>query len=138
MTAVFARELTREAIWEALLARRCYATTSTRILLDAAVNGLGMGTERRVTPANRNRFRRRTVTVRAIGTYPLDRVVIVRNGEEVYEEKAAGMEAEVVWEDGDALSRVRDRGVRGVYYYAKVYQEDGGIAWGSPVWLTYG
>ena len=94
--------------------------------------------ERRITPTNRDRFRIRTMTVRAIGTYPLDRVVIVRNGEEVHEEKASGMETEVVWEDPAPLSKVRDRGVRGVYYYAKVYQEDGGIAWGSPVWLTCG
>ena len=63
---------------------------------------------------------------------------IVRNGEEVHEERVSGMEAEVTWEDAETLAKVRDKGVRGVYYYAKVYQEDGGIAWGSPVWLTYG
>ena len=135
---MMAKELTREAIWDALMARRCYATTSVRMLLDFSVNGLGMGTERRLTQTNRTRFRRREVIVRGVGAYPLARAVIVRNGEEVHEEKLAGMQTEVRWEDAEPLSRIRNKGIRGAYYYAKVYQQDGNVAWASPVWLTYG
>lgn len=43
LTAVFARELTRDAIFDALLARRCYATTGERILMEFEVNGAMMG-----------------------------------------------------------------------------------------------
>ena len=138
ITAVFCRELTREAVWEALMARRCYAATSVRILLDFEVNGLSMGQERRVTAANRKRFAARSVTVRASGVRPLDRVVIVRNGEEVHEESVSDMACTLNWQDGNSLKQVHDAGVRGVYYYAKVYQQDGNVAWSSPVWLTYG
>jgi hypothetical protein len=34
MTCLFAKELTRQGVWEALYARRCYATSGPRILLD--------------------------------------------------------------------------------------------------------
>ena len=34
LTCIYASELTREGLWEALKARRCYGTTGQRILLD--------------------------------------------------------------------------------------------------------
>jgi len=45
LTAVFARELTRDAIFDALLARRCYATTGERILMEFEIAGAKMGEE---------------------------------------------------------------------------------------------
>ena len=137
ITGVLCKELTRRAIWDALLARRCYATTSARILMDLDLNGLAMGEERRVTKANRKRFARRTVRVKVVGTHPLRKLVIVRNGREVHARALDGMETQVTWHDDRNLSQVGDRSIRGVYYYAKVYQHDGNMAWTSPVWLTY-
>jgi len=45
ITAVYATDLTREGIWEALRARRTYATTGERILLSVTVDGQPMGSE---------------------------------------------------------------------------------------------
>ncbi len=45
LTAVYAQELTRESIWEALHARRTYATTGERIRLLFQVDGADMGSE---------------------------------------------------------------------------------------------
>src|SRR5207247_269967 len=45
LTAVWAPELTREALFEALHARRTYATTTARILVDFRVNDAPMGSE---------------------------------------------------------------------------------------------
>jgi len=42
-TGLWAESLTREAIWEALLARRTYALTGDRIALQFAINGSPMG-----------------------------------------------------------------------------------------------
>jgi len=43
LTAVLAPELSREAVFDAIAARRTYATTGERILLDFALNGSSMG-----------------------------------------------------------------------------------------------
>jgi hypothetical protein len=43
LTAVFASELTREAIWDSLKRRQCYGTTGVRILLDVSAGGAPMG-----------------------------------------------------------------------------------------------
>ena len=138
ITGVLCNELTRPAIWEALKARRCYATTSVRILLDFGVNGLTMGTDALLTEQSRRDFERRTIRVRALGTYPIDRVVIVRNGKEVHSRSVDAVECEVEWDDEQDLSDVTDPAIEGVYYYAKVYQHDRNMAWASPVWLTHG
>ena len=137
ITGVLCRELTRRAIWEALLARRCYATTSVRVLLDFDVNGLSMGEELRVTQADEDRFAKRTITCRAVGTCPIDRVVIVRNGQEVYSKAIGDMACAVQWEDGEPLDSIHDARIEGAYYYAKVYQRDRNVGWTSPMWLTF-
>lgn len=43
LTCVYARELTREALFEALFSRRCYATSGQRILLRVQADGHWMG-----------------------------------------------------------------------------------------------
>ena len=49
---VFAPELSREAILDALRARRCYGTTAAKIFLDVRVDGHLMG-EKLAAPAGR-------------------------------------------------------------------------------------
>ncbi len=70
--AVYAPELTRRAIWEALRARRCYAATGDRIALDFRVNDARMGEE---TAASG----RREVRVEVRGCDALDRIEVVKN-----------------------------------------------------------
>jgi hypothetical protein len=53
ITAVLAKDLTHEAILEALRARRCYATTGVRYLLEFTVDGAQMGSELRVPKGHR-------------------------------------------------------------------------------------
>lgn len=43
LTAIIAEELTRESLWSAMRARRCYATTGQRILLSVTVDDHPMG-----------------------------------------------------------------------------------------------
>ena len=136
ITGVIAKELTRESIWEALWARRCYATTCTRMLLDFKVNGVMMGQEIDLNEQNRDEFKQREIAVRGVGTSELSRVVVVRNGAEVFEQAVEGTEAEIRWKDGESLADIVDGDIAGAYYYAKVYQEDGNVGWASPLWLN--
>lgn len=70
---VFARELTREAIWEAFLARRVFAATGDRIDARMLINGAWIG-ESIAAPATRNA----EIQVSAPG--PLDKVELLKNG----------------------------------------------------------
>jgi hypothetical protein len=72
-TGLWAREKTREAIWEALWARRTYALTGDRIELRFALNDQPMGTVVTAAPE-------REVAFHVVGGAPLDYVDIIKNG----------------------------------------------------------
>ncbi len=71
-TAVYAPELSRRAIWDAIKARRCYAVTGDRIELDFGIGDARIGEETTVSGA-------REVRVSVKGCDALDRVEVVKN-----------------------------------------------------------
>ncbi|MFF2745555.1 DUF3604 domain-containing protein [Kitasatospora sp. NPDC058048] len=75
--AVWAPELTRDGIWNAVQQRRTYAITGDRILLATSVNGAPMGAE--AATADRRRIH---VTVQGLDA--LDHVELLRNGVPVH------------------------------------------------------
>jgi hypothetical protein len=123
LAAVLAPELTREAIFDGLYARRCYATTGTRILLDFRVNGCLMGasiTSDSNTP--------RTITASVRGTAEVSTVTLIRNNQEIHCWPVRAREVEIVFEDDEPLQGP-------AFYYLRVIQADGHMAWSSPVWV---
>ena len=86
LAAAWAPARTTDAVFGALKARRAYATTGAqRIVLDARLNGAAMGSELDQTD-------RRVLEGRAIGTGPIRRVDLIRNGEVVatFDSRGAG------------------------------------------------
>ena len=75
---VWASELTRDGIWNAIQQRRTYCVTGDRIMLAVALDGHPMGSIVDVTPGGPRRF---DIAVR--GGSSLDYVELVRNGEVV-------------------------------------------------------
>ena len=76
-TAVYAEELTREALWEAFWARRVYGTTGERIILDVSVDGHKMGEEIDAKDSV-------SVSVNVHGTKSLHSIEVMRSTECVY------------------------------------------------------
>ncbi|MBT3345477.1 MAG: DUF3604 domain-containing protein [Gemmatimonadetes bacterium] len=77
LTCVFATQLTRAGIWEALKARRCYATSGQRIALDVHTTD-GQGAERCMGEAFETTASSLSVHVEATGTADIEEVLIVR------------------------------------------------------------
>jgi hypothetical protein len=73
-TGLWARAKTRDAIWEAIQARRTYALTGDRIAMQFTLNGEPMGS---VLPSTD----RRQIAFRVVGGAPLDAVDVVKNGQ---------------------------------------------------------
>ena len=123
LTAVIAPELTRAAIIQALKERRCYATTGARIVLDFRVDGHGMGAE---FTADKQEV---AVTARALGTAPLARLEIVCNGDVAHTQSGGSRVAEF----SESLPLPKGQTA---YFYLRVTQSDGHVAWSSPVWVS--
>ncbi|NSW57014.1 MAG: DUF3604 domain-containing protein [Armatimonadetes bacterium] len=121
--AVYAPELTRGAILDAMRARHTYGTTAAKILLDVRVNGHLMGEK---APAHEGRPV--TVDVRVDCPAEIDKVEICRNNVFIHSRDVDGRATEMRFVDNTPPAGP-------CYYYVRVMQEDGEIAWSSPVWL---
>lgn len=75
LAMVWAKDLTREAIWEAIVARRTYAATGNRIMVSTSVNGAVMG---QIVEA---KSQVREIDVAVEGGSFLENVELLRNGE---------------------------------------------------------
>lgn len=79
LAAVIAAEKDRDMVFDAMKARRTYATTGERIILDYDVSGGTFGERIDMTDE-------REIKLRAIGTAPIASIVIIKNGKVVHTE----------------------------------------------------
>lgn len=137
LAAVWAEDLTRDALVAALRARRCYATMGGRTMIDFRLNGAPMG---QVV----SRPRARVFDVRVVAERPLRRLGLVRNGAIIQSFTPAGRSpsATLTWTDGAPPAGP-------AWYYVRVEDETpwrdlphnvcqaaGPLAWSSPIWVT--
>jgi hypothetical protein len=116
LTAVQARAVTREALMEALVARRCYATSGAKILLDLSADGAPMGSELSArAPVE--------FVIDAIGTDEIARVELIGDEGVLFSTEPNAREV-----------TVRARAASG-FVYARITQRDGEMAWSSPVFF---
>jgi hypothetical protein len=138
LTAILAKEHSRSSLIDALQARSCYATTGERIILGLYIAGFGMGTEVDTKTRPGLEFNRH-VTGYAIGTQPLSEVVLIRNGKEIKKFALKEDKLEFEFDDTDLLGQValepKEDRAPFAYYYLRVTQRDGHIAWSSPIWI---
>jgi len=116
---VWAPELTRESIFEALLNRRVYATTNARILLRFSADGQPMGSE--IRAGGSVSFR-----VYAASEVPIARVDLVRNGEDAQSIRPES--GEVDWRPSEPIEE-------STCCYGRITRSDGQMAWSSPIWI---
>lgn len=120
LAAVFAAENSRQAILEALRARRTYATDGPRMLLRVTLDGAEMGSA--VEPGSESKLHAFTV-----GTEPITQIAIIADGEIVAEHvpEAGTLTA---W-DTNIDTRAFD------YLYVRVRQAGFGTALSSPFYF---
>lgn len=106
LCAAYAEALTREALWEAFWARRCYGTTGERIIVRVSADGRPMGAEF-------SAVRPPLIKVEVIGTAPLETVELRRGPDVIYSHPLVEPHPDqrpllrLVWEG--ARSKWRDR-----------------------------
>lgn len=124
LMGVYAEALDRESIWKALKNRRVYATSGARIILDFRINGHPMG---EIAYYN-NENKVRDISGEVIGTDVIQEIVIIKNGVNLHTIQGKGVKNTIHYLDKTVLKE-------GDYYYLRVIQEDGEMAWSSPIWF---
>ena len=121
---LLAENFTREGLVDAIRKRHTYGATDNIILDFRARSGkesymMGDSFQSDVAPQ---------LSVHTIGTGAIKQIDIVKNQKFIYTARPGGKEASFDFTDADF-------GAGENYYYVRVLQEDGQIAWSSPVWV---
>ncbi len=124
LACVWAETFDREGIFRALWERRCYGTTGARIVLEFFLNDAPMGSEVKLDVSAERKLK-----IRAETCSPVNKVVIVKNAKEIHVDTPKGESVYFEWVDSNGMERESD------YYYFRLMQDDGEIAWSSPIWV---
>jgi len=128
LTCVLAPKLTRQAIFEALKRRHCYATTGERIYLEFTLNDKFIMGDCVSFPHEKST---RKFQIVVGGTDIIDKIQIIKNNEEIHTENPESNFLRFTFEDSQPIQNID-------YYYIRVTQKDGEMAWFSPIWVrTY-
>ena len=126
LTAVLATELTRESVLDALKKRRVYATSGVPVKILFSINNTLMGGE--VQTASKPE-----ITFDVAGTAPLKYIILIRNNENI---QYFGKDIRNGY--GIRKTFIDETPKPGKYwYYIRVIQENGEMAWSSPIWVEY-
>ena len=125
-TAIYATELTREGVFEALRNRRNYAVSNARIVLDFRINGHFMGDEIEIDGKPR-------IRVEVQGTDRITEVAVIKDGLVLVAKGGTGKTV--------SFEHVDDGFAGAGYYFVRVTQVDldehgnPSRAWSSPIWV---
>jgi hypothetical protein len=140
LTAILAKEHSRASLFEALQNRSCYATTGARIIVGFYIAGSAMGTEL-TNKAKPGLDFNRHLSGYVIGTDKIKEITVIRNGTAIHSFHPHEYKMDFTYDDSALLADVviKPQGEKNpfAYYYLRVVQEDGHIAWSSPIWIDY-
>jgi len=138
MTGIISANQTRDGLMQALGKRSCYATTGPRIIVGLHIAGQPMGSILN-TKAKPGLFYNRHITGFVVGTKPIEEVVIIRNGKVYQTLNPKDDSFDFVIDDDEPLDKaslkVKGEAPPFAYYYMRIMQADGHLAWSSPIWV---
>ncbi|MDE0100789.1 MAG: hypothetical protein OXN89_00270 [Bryobacterales bacterium] len=120
-----AEDFTREGLLDAMKQRHSYGATDN-IVLDYRLEANGREYLQGDILKAEGPFR---LTVKVLGTTRIRQVDIIKNQEFVYTRQILPQDIEFDFEDAEKAAGED-------YYYVRVQQADGNVAWSSPIWVT--
>ena len=123
---VLAEDFTREGLLDAMKQRHTYGATSN-ILLDFRLRD---GSDEYIHGDAFATSNIPLLWVHVVGTNRIKEVAVVRDNLYVYRRDGEGERMEFTFMDADLSAGEH-------YYYVRVEQVDGHVAWASPIWVDY-
>jgi hypothetical protein len=119
---VFTADPSRQGILDAIRKRHTYGAMDN-IILDVRMGTHFMGDEFRLSQAE-------PIRIKARGARPIARVVVIKDNKIVYSTEPKQQEVELQFADKESVTGRH-------FYYVRVEQDDGLLAWSSPFFVNY-
>ena len=140
LTGIIADVHNRESLFESIYNRSCYATTGAKIIVGLHLAGFPMGKEIS-TESKPGLVINRHLSGYIVGSDAIQSLEIIRNGKVLKSYSYTENTVDFVYDDMDPISEIVLKGkgdqLPFVYYYLRVTQKDGHMAWSSPIWVDY-
>jgi hypothetical protein len=121
LTAVYASDLTRNAVLEAIYNRHTYATSANRAFMDFRIDELRQGQRGKQKSG-------RVVSCRVAGDSPIQKIEVINNGRPIHTVKGKNRNTGTF---RYPLPENQDSG----YFYIRTTMEGSEAVWSSPIWL---
>lgn len=125
LAGVYVKELNREGVFEALNARRCFATSGCQMRIDFRLENHPMGSIVKIKSPDTPR--RLKIYVEALEK--LETVTLVCNCEDIFVKRCAKRKIMFIFTDTRSFEKES-------FYYIRILQRDGEIAYSSPIWVS--
>ena len=119
---VYTPAATRQAIFDSILQRHTYGATDN-IILEFWLGNHFMGDDFTASA-------KQTIRVKARGTGAIETVHLIRDAAYIYKWSPGKQDIDFEYRDNDA-------GAGEHWYYVRVEQANGELAWSSPIWVRY-
>lgn len=137
LTAILTKSHSRESMFDALYHRSCYATTGERMILGLFIAGEPMGSE--ISTADKpGLLVNRHISCYVAGTKNLTKIELIRNGDVIHTVDPENLyHIDFTYDDMVSLHDIAIKGQEHpfAFYYLRAMQEDGHMAWSSPIWV---
>ena len=123
LACLYAKDLSRPGLFEAFRSRRCYGTTGAKIILEFDINSNPMGS---IVACSG----KREIRIAAAGTDVVSKIEVIKNNSVIFTEPSRNEFFNASIHDDSVSENKED------FYYLKITQADGEMAWTSPVWVN--
>jgi len=136
--AVWAKNLTKESLWDALNNRKCYGTTGVRVIIEFFVNNYFMGDIIDIEK-NPHLNSERIINLSLYSPIPIKKIEIIRNNSIIDFKTLNHEETTYEYIDSDLFNDVALKHIQKneifIFYYIRVFLSNNNMAWSSPIWL---
>jgi hypothetical protein len=121
LMGVWAEDLSRKSVFEALWNRRVFGTTNNRTYLKFLINGNPMGSEMRSS-------KQLSIFVEVAGNLKIQQIDLIKEGVSVQTSKPD--KTDTLWKTTEKAQGAP------TWYYVRVSMDNEHIAWSSPIWIS--
>ena len=137
--AVWADDLSKKSIWNALHNRKCYGTTGPRVIIEFFINDYFMGDIIKLNNSS-NLEQQREIKFTIISPINIERIELIRNGitflKKIVDTKT--ITHDLI--DSDKFEKISlihsiNKSESFVFYYLRIFLSNENMAWSSPIWI---